>query len=87
MQKELWLVKRDRVYAMRFFRDKFIDEDGTTYMRVHFASCKYRFLQGITPNVQLLDSEKMTFDVARELWESSIETDWEISKKPLWITS
>ena len=86
MQKESWLVKYDRVWAMRFFQDKFPYEDGTTYMRVHYASCKQRFLNGITPHVQLHESEQMTFETARELWKSSIETDWEVSDKPLWMT-
>ena len=86
MQKEGWLVKNNRIWAMRFFPDKLSDEDGTTYMRVHYASCKHRFLHGITPSVQLHESERMTFDTARELWKSSIETDWEVSDKPLWLT-
>ena len=86
MQKESWLVKNNRIWAMRFFPDKLSDEDGTTYMRVHYASCKHRFLHGITPFVQLHESERMTFDTARELWKSSIETDWEVSDKPLWLT-
>tara|TARA_Y100001968_G_C18921068_1_gene509794 strand:- start:193 stop:456 length:264 start_codon:yes stop_codon:yes gene_type:complete len=86
MPKESWLVKKDRVWAMRFFQDKSPDEDGTRYIRVHYASCKNRFLSGITPHVQLHVSEKMTFETARELWKSSIETDWEVSEKPLWLT-
>jgi len=86
MHKESWLVKKDRACAMRFFQDMFPDEDGTTYMRVHYASCKQRFLQGVTPNVHLHKSEKMTFETARELWISSIETDWEVSEQPLWMT-
>ena len=86
MQNESWLVKNDRVLGMRFFQDKFPDEDGTKYMRVHYASCKHRFLNGITPYVQLHDSEKMTFEAARELWKSSIETEWKVSDKPLWLT-
>ena len=86
MQNECWLVKKDRVWAMRFFQDKFPDEDGKIYMRVHYASCKHRFLHGITPHVQLHESEKMTFDKARELWKSSIETEWEVSDQPLWKT-
>ena len=86
MHKEGWLVNNDRTWAMRFFQDKFPDEDGTTYMRVHYASCKNRFLHGITPHVQLHESEKMTFEIARELWKSSIEKKWEVSKKPLWLT-
>ena len=85
MLNEGWLVKKDRVWAMRFFPDKIPDEDGTRYIRVHYASCKHRFLHGITPHVQLHESEKMTFEIARELWKSSIETDWEISSKPLWM--
>ena len=64
MQKESWLVKKNRVTAMRFFQDKFPDENGTTYMRVHFASCKGRFLYGISPHVQLHASEKMTIETA-----------------------
>ena len=86
MQKESWLVKNDRLWAMRFFQDKFPGEDGTKYMRIHYASCKHRFLNGITPHVQLLESEKMSFATARELWKSSIETDWVVSEKPLWLT-
>ena len=86
MPKEGWLVKRDRILAMRFFQDKFPDEDGTNYMRVHYASCKHRFLNGITPHVQLKESERMSFEAARELWKSSIETEWEASNKPLWLT-
>ena len=86
MQNESWLVSKDRIWAMRFFKDKFPDEDGTTYMRVHYASCRYRFLHGFTPNVQLYESEKLTFLEARDLWKSSIETDWEVSDKPLWKT-
>ena len=86
MQKDSWLVKNDRNWAMRFFPDKFHDEDGTRYIRVHYASCKHGFLNGITPYVQLHQSEKMTFETARELWKSSIETDWEVSEKPLWLT-
>ena len=86
MHKESWLVKKDRVWAMRFFSDNLSDEDGTSYMRVHYASCKHRFLHGITPHVQLHESEKMTVETARELWKSSIETEWEVSDKPLWMT-
>ena len=86
MHIENWIVKKDRVLAMRFSQDDFPHEDGTTYMRVHYASCKHRFLYGITPHVQLHESEKMTFETARELWKSSIETDWEVSDKPLWMT-
>ena len=87
MQKECWLVKNDRLWAMRFFQDKFPDQDGTIYMRVHHASCKYRFLHGITHHVQLHKSEKMTFESARQLWKSSIDKDWEVSDLPLWMTS
>ena len=86
MHKESWLVKKDRVWAMRFFSDNLPDEDGISYMRVHYASCKHRFLRGITPHVQLHESEKMTFETARELWKSSIETEWEVSEKPLWMS-
>ena len=86
MQKESWLVKNDRLWAMRFFQDKCPDEDGTTYMRVHYASCKQRFLHGINSHVQLHENEKMNFETARELWKSSIETEWEVSEKPLWLT-
>ena len=87
MQKDSWLVKNDRLWAMRFFHDKFPDEDGTRYMRVHYASCKSGFLDGITPHVQLHESEKLTYEKARELWQSSVETEWEVSKNPLWKTS
>jgi len=72
---------------MRFFLDKFPDVDGTSYIRVHYASCKNKFLRGITPNVWLFESEKMTFNTARELWKSSIEKNWEVSENPLWMTS
>ena len=86
MHKESWLVKNDLFFPMIFFSDNLPDEEGTSYMRVHYASCKHRFLHGITPYVQLHESEKMTFETARELWKSSIETDWEVSEKPLWMT-
>ena len=86
MPQESWLVKKDRVWAMRFFQDKFPDEDGTIYMRVHYASCKDGFLYGITPNVELHESEKMTFETARDLWKSSIEKEWEVSMEALWMT-
>ena len=87
MQNEGWLVKKDRVWAMRFFPDKMPDEDGMGYMRVHYASCEHGFLHGITPHVQLHESEKMTFETARELWKSSIETEWHVSEESLWLTS
>ena len=86
MQNESWLIKKDRAWAMRFFEDKFPDEDGTKYMRVHYASCRQRFLHGITPNVRLHESEKLTYEKARDLWRSSVETEWEVSEYPLWIT-
>mgnify|MGYP001475378679 CR=1 FL=1 len=86
MEKDNWLVKKDRIWAMRFFQDKFPDEDGTKYMRVHYGCCKNRFLKGITPFVILHKSKKMSFKEARELWQSSIETDWEVSNNPLWLT-
>tara|TARA_B100000579_G_C22501047_1_gene696993 strand:- start:5 stop:268 length:264 start_codon:yes stop_codon:yes gene_type:complete len=86
MHKESWLVRKDRMLAMRFFQDKIPDEDGTLYMRVHYASCEKRFLRGITPKVDLYASERMALEIARELWWSSLETDWEVSDKPLWLT-
>ena len=86
MMHESWLVRKDRTLAMRFFQDKFPDEDGKLYMRVHYASCEKRFLNGITPHVHLNASEKMTFETARELWRSSLEQDWDVSNKPLWLT-
>ena len=86
MQHESWLVKKDRVWAMRFFQDKHSDEDGTKYMRVHYASCRLGFLHGITPHVELHESEKLTYEKARELISSSVETDWEVSEKLLWKT-
>ena len=86
MKEDSWMVKKDRLWAMRFFHDKSPDKDGTTYMRVHYASCKQRFLYGITPHVYLHESEKMTFETARDLWKSSIETDWEVSERSLWMT-
>ena len=70
MHNENWLVNKNRIWAMRFFQDNFPDEDGTKYMRVHYASCKTGFIQGITPNVNLNASERMTFKSARELWKS-----------------
>ena len=86
MQHESWLVKKDRVWAMRSFQDKHSDEDGTKYMRVHYASCRLGFLHGITPHVELHESEKLTYANARDLWRSSVETEWEVSEKPLWKT-
>ena len=72
---------------MRFLKDKQPDEDETTYIRVHYSSCRLRFLLGITPHVQLHKSEKLTYEKARDLWRSSVEKEWEVSKKPLWETS
>ena len=86
MTKEGWLVKTNKLLAMRFFPDKFPEEDGTINMRVQYASCKPRFLHGITPYVVLHQSEKMSFRTAKQLWSSSLETDWEVSKFPLWTT-
>ena len=86
MKNESWLVRKDRVLGMRFFKDKFPDEDGTIYIRVHYASCENRFLDGITPHVRLHRSEKLTYENARNLWRSSIETEWEVSEEPLWMT-
>ena len=86
MQDGCWLVSKDRVSAMRFFKDKYPDEDGTKYIRVHYASCRQRFLHGITPHVYLHESEKLTYEKARDLWRSSVKSDWEVSQKPLWMT-
>ena len=47
MGVESWLVKKDRVWAMRFLKDKHPDEDGTTYIRVHYARCRLRFLTAV----------------------------------------
>ena len=86
MKNESWLVRKDRTWAMRFFKDKFPDEDGTSYIRVHYASCRQRFLYGITPNVRLHESERLTYEKARVLWTTSVETEWEVSREPLWMT-
>ena len=86
MQNESWLINKDRVCAMRFFKDKFPDEDGTFFMRVHYASCRHKFLHGITPHVLLHESKKLTYEKARELWRSLLETEWEVSNEPLWMT-
>ena len=86
MTNESWLVKKDRLWAMRFFKDKFPDEDGTSYMRVHYASCRQRFLKGITPNVHLQESKRLTYEKARNLWRYSVETESEVSDEPLWMT-
>ena len=56
------------------------------HMRVHYASCKNRFLHGITPHVHIHESEKLTYEKARDLWRSSEQTVWEVSEKPLWNT-
>ena len=72
---------------MRFFKDKNPVEEGTTYTRVHYASCRIRFIHGIVPHVQLLESEKLIYEKARDLCRSSMETEWEVSMKPLWETS
>ena len=87
MNDDSWLVKKDRLWAMRFFKDKYPNEDGKSYMRIHYASCRQRFLDGITPNVELHGSERLTYEKARDLWRSSVEKEWEVSKEPLWETS
>ena len=86
MQYESWLVKKDRIWAMRFFEDKHPDEDGTTHMRVHIASCKNRFLHGITPHVLLHESKKLSYEKARDLWRSLVKKGWDVSEIPLWNT-
>ena len=86
MEDGSWLVRKDRVWAMRFFKDKYPDEDGTKYIRIHYASCRQKFLYGITPHVHLHESEKLTYEKARDLWRSSVKSDWEVSQKPLWMT-
>ena len=80
------LIRKDGVWGMRFFNEKYPDEDGTTYMRIHYASCRQKFLHGKTSHIQLHESEKLTFERARDLWRSSVETEWEVSNKPLWDT-
>lgn len=45
---------------MRFFKNRHPDENVATYISVHYASCRLRFLHGITPHVQLHKSEKLT---------------------------
>ena len=87
MQKNSWLVNKDRLWAMRFFKDKYPNEDGTFCMRVHYANCKQKFLDGITPNVQLHGSKRLTYEKVRDLWISSLETGWIVSKNSLWMTS
>tara|TARA_Y100001968_G_scaffold329793_1_gene379980 strand:- start:120 stop:302 length:183 start_codon:yes stop_codon:yes gene_type:complete len=59
---------------MRFFKDKFPVEDGSRYIRVHFASCRHRFLHGIISHVQLSESERLNYEQARDLWKSLVET-------------
>tara|TARA_B100000579_G_C22298427_1_gene605996 strand:- start:293 stop:523 length:231 start_codon:yes stop_codon:yes gene_type:complete len=76
MQNESWIVKKDQVWAMRFFKDKYPDEDGTTYIRVHSDSCSNRFRYGITRYVQLHESKKLTYEKAIDLWRTSIDTEW-----------
>ena len=84
-KRKLACEERPRL-GNEFFKDKSSDENGTKYMRVHYATCRYRFLKGITPHVQLLDSEKLTCEKARDLWKSSVETEWDVSEQPLWKT-
>ena len=86
MEHDSWLVKKDRLWAMRFFKDKHPNENGTRYIRVHYASCRQGFLNGITPHVQLHNSERLTYEKARDLWRSSVKKEWDISKEPLWET-
>ena len=78
--------KRPDLFNEVFWR-KHLDKDGTTFIRVHSTSCRLRFQHGITHHVQLHESEKLTYEKARDLWRSSVETEWEVSKKPLWETS
>ena len=75
MQYECWLVKKDRVWAMRFIKDKHPDEVVIKYIRVHFSSYKHRFLHRNIPHVQLNESGKLTYEKARDLWRSSLETE------------
>ena len=86
MKREGWLVKKDRFCGMRFFFDEHTDCYGTVFIRVHYASCKNKFLYGITSNVQLIKSERMKRKLATELWKSSLDADWYISP-PLWRTN
>ena len=73
---------KDRFLAMRVLKKSYLNEDGKSYMRVHYASCRQTFLKGINPNVQLLFSVRLTYEKARYLCRSSLETAWEVSKIP-----
>ena len=68
---------------MGFFKDKQPDEDGIVFMRVHYSSCRLKSLHGITPHAQLHESEKLTCEKGRDLWKLSVETECEVSKKPI----
>ena len=81
MQHDSWLVKRTFL-GYEGFKKSYLNEDGTSYMRVHYASCRQTFLKGINPNVQLLFSVRLTYEKARYLCRSSLETAWEVSKIP-----
>ncbi len=60
----LW---KEIVTGRVFFKDKQPGYDGTTYIMVHYASCKLRFLNGITPHVQSHESEKLTYEKGGDL--------------------
>ena len=65
MQYDSWLVKKVRFSAMRFYEGSYPDEDVTRYMMVHYISRGQLFLEGITPNIKLNCSERLTYEKAR----------------------
>ena len=82
MQNISWLVTKDSVWVMMFIKDKYPDEPLLN-IRFHYASCRLRFLNVITPHFQLHESEILTYEKARDLRRSLVETEREVFKKPL----
>ena len=76
-----WLVKPDRVWAMRFYKNP---HHPFPHVYVHKASCEHRFLHGITPYSIIQESNNLPRQEAIELWKQLIKEGWQRSK-PLWL--
>ena len=76
-----WLVKPDRVWAKRFYKNP---HSPKPHIYVHTASCEHRFLHGITPYAVIREGQNIPRQEAIEIWKQLIKEGWERSE-PLWM--